>query len=193
MNTLPIIAAGALALSALAAPAFAQNATGVSGSGAWYMPTGFYGNLAYSNLNSADSPHTDVNAVTGRFGARFGPYVGVEGEASTGFGSDTKTVGGDLTRTHLDNQYAGYLVGFLPITPKFDLLARVGYGGQQYNLKDDTLGTSHDHQFDSVNYGAGAQYSFNGKDGVRVDYTRYDAQGNNPDSNVVSVAYVRKF
>jgi hypothetical protein len=61
-------------------------------------------------------------------------------------------------------------------------------------VRDDTLATSHDHQFDSVNYGLGAQYDFNGKDGVRLDYTRYDAQDRgDPNSNVWGVSYVRKF
>lgn len=187
MKSLPIIAAGALALFALAAPAFAQST-------AWYMPSGLYGNLGYSNLDSTSTPKPDLNAVTGRIGARFGRYVGIEGEGSVGFGSDTDTLAGDIVRTHLDNQYAGYVVGFLPVLPHLDLLARVGYGGQQWNVRDDTLATSHDHQFDSVNYGLGAQYDFNGKDGVRLDYTRYDAQDRgDPNSNVWGVSYVRKF
>ena len=195
MNSLPFIAAASVALSAIAAPVFAQPAAPPPSSyGQWYVPTGFYGNLGYSNLDTANGPGVDLSSVTGRLGARFGRYLGVEGELSGGVGSDTNQVDGDQVRSHLQEQYAGYVVGFLPVAPMLDLLARVCYGGQQYSVKDQTLDEKQDYHYDSVNYGAGAQYSFDGQNGVRVDYTRYDAQGrDNPDSNVWSVAYVRKF
>jgi hypothetical protein len=197
MKTLIATATAALALSTFAAPVFAQTAAPsapAAASTAWYLPTSFYGTLGYTNLNVENSPHADNNAVTGRVGARFGSYIGVEGEATGGFGSDTKTVGGDMTRTHLQDQYAGYVVGFLPVTQKIDLLARVGYGANQYHVNNDSAGTAYDHHYNSVNYGAGAQYSFNGKDGVRADYTRFEGDGHGSDnSNVYSVAYVRKF
>jgi hypothetical protein len=181
-------AVAAAGLTALAAPAFAQ-------SGAWYSPSGLYGDLGYTNLDTTNSPDTDLSAITGRVGARFGRYLGVEGEVSGGVGDDdSRIIAGDSVRTHLDNQYAGYLVGYLPVTPQFEFLARVGYGGQQYDIKDRTLGVSEGYHFDSVNYGVGAQYNFTPKDGVRVDYTRFDAQKDDaPDQNVWSVAYVRKF
>lgn len=191
MKSFPTFAAAALFASALAMPALAQSTDGAH---PWYMPSGFYGNLGYSNTDSTSQPDPDLNSVTGRIGARFGRYLGVEGEGSVGFGSDTQTFAGDVTRTHVNDQYAGYVVGFLPVLPHLDLLARVGYGGQEWNVKDDTLGTSHTHQFDTVNYGVGGQYDFNGKDGVRVDYTRFGAQNTgDPSSNVYTVSYVRKF
>jgi len=198
MKIIIATAAAALSLSVLAAPAFAQSAdqsapAAAPASAAWYMPTELYGNLGYSNL-SRDTPQVDNHAVTGRLGARFGSYFGVEGEASGGFGSDTKTTGGDMTRTHLQDQYAGYVVGFLPVTHQIDLLARVGYGANQYHVNDDTGNYSYNHSYNSVNYGAGAQYSFDGKNGVRVDYTRYQGDGSNdPNTNVYSLAFVRKF
>jgi len=191
MNHLKVLALGAIGLSMMAAPCFAQSETT---GGPWYAPTSFYGNLGYSNLDADGGSNTDVSAVIGRVGARFGPYLGVEGEASAGIGSDSVTLGPDTARTHLDNQYAGYLVGFLPVTRKFDFLARVGYGAQQFNVRDESADTSFNKHYDSVNYGAGAQYLFTDKDGVRVDYTRYDSQEKfAPDQDVWSVAYVRKF
>ena len=47
---------------------------------------------------------------------------------------------------------------------------------------------------DSWNYGVGGQYSFDGKNGVRVDYTResFQEHGAN-DANVWSIAYIRRF
>jgi outer membrane autotransporter protein len=47
---------------------------------------------------------------------------------------------------------------------------------------------------DSVNYGVGAQYKVDDKNGVRVDYTRQQYRDNDAaDANVVSVGYARKF
>ena len=63
-----------------------------------------------------------------------------------------------------------------------------------YRVKDYTAGTTEGYHYDSINFGAGGQYSFTPHDAVRVDYTRFDAQGHdNPDSNVFNVSYVRKF
>jgi outer membrane immunogenic protein len=186
MKSLPLTAC-ALILAVSAAPAFAQQAN-------WYMPTGLYGTLGYSNLDTASGPDVNLSGVTGRLGARFGRYLGVEGEITGGIGEDHYGYGGDSIKAHLDDQYAGYAVGYLPITPQFELLARVGYGGQDYRVKDFTALTTEGYHYDSINYGAGAQYNFTPKDGVRVDYTRIDAQGNdNPDSNVWNISYVRRF
>ena len=192
MKSLPVIASAALALPALAlaafaAPAFAQTTS-------WYMPSGLYGTLGYSNLDTASGPDVDLNAITGRVGARFGRYLGVEGEVTGGLGSDSYGYAGDSIKARLNDQYAGYVVGYLPITPQFELLARVGYGGQDYHISDYTAATTQGYHYDSLNYGAGGQYNFTPKDGVRVDYTRIDAQGyQNPDSNVWNISYVRKF
>lgn len=44
----------------------------------------------------------------------------------------------------------------------------------------------------SWNYGVGGQYFFDGKNGVRVDYTRQDFSGM-PTEDTWSVAYTRRF
>ena len=187
MKTLSALAVGALTCLAAAAPALAQPNN-------WYMPTGLYGSLGYTNLDTAEGPDVDLSAITGRVGARFGRYLGVEGEITGGVGDDHYGYGGDSIRAHLNDQYAGYAVGYLPITPQFELLARAGYGGNDYRVKDYTAGTTEGYHYDSINFGAGGQYSFTPHDAIRVDYTRFDAQGHdNPDSNVFNVSYVRKF
>jgi hypothetical protein len=185
----------AVSLSAAAGVAAAQEpGPGPGSSAPWWTPSGFYGTLGYTNLQPTEGPDAELSAITGRLGARFGRYLGVEGEVSGGLGSKTATFGEDTVRTHLDSQYAGYAVGFLPITPQFELLGRVGYGAQQYHLRDETQLISADNHYDSVNYGAGAQYFFDPKDAVRFDYTRYDVQrSGEPNSDVFSLSWVRRF
>ena len=165
-------AGGALAAAALfaSAPTFAQS-----------ISPSYYVNLGYSNLG-ADSDGPNYNAVTGRLGARLNRYFGVEGEISGGLNNDQGA--------HMDTQYAGYGVGYLPVLPNADLFARIGYGAT--NFSTERAGPVYSSQDNSWNWGVGGQYFFNGPNGVRVDYTRsnYD---NGPDANTWGVSYVRKF
>jgi hypothetical protein len=180
MKTL-ITAASALALAAIL-PVAAQAQDANSG-------TTFYGTLGYSNTNLND---VNLGAIQGRLGARFGQYFGVEGELSGGVKNDKVNVGGTDVKVKLDHQEAIYGVGFLPISPNFDLLARVGYGHSEGS--GSVAGVSATAKGDSWNYGVGGQYTFDGKNGVRLDYTREAFQSHGTDdANVWSVAYVRKF
>jgi outer membrane immunogenic protein len=182
-----ITAASALALcGVMPAVASAQTAAPASA----FSGTSFYGTFGYDNT-SLD--HVDLSAFQGRLGARFGQYFGVEGEASWGTSSDKIAVAGAPdVKVKQDTQEAIYGVGFLPLSPQLDLLARVGYGhsegtGQVAGVTSGVTG-------DSWNYGVGGQYTFDGKNGVRVDYTREAFQTHGiEDANVWSVAYVRKF
>jgi hypothetical protein len=167
----------ALALSA--APAFAQDAA---------AGTHAYINLGYTHL---DPNGAGLNALGGRIGARFGSYFGVEGEGSFGVGSDTTTVGRFPDKAKLAHSLAGYAVGYYPVTPRFDVLARIGYGNTHIN--NDVNGFSSTFSRDSINYGAGAQYFFTGADGIRAEYTRNDYRNDGGHANVWGVSYVRKF
>jgi hypothetical protein len=169
-----LIAASTAAAVLVAAPAFAQTA-----------PLGnvsYYVNLGYTNLDADNAGTPDLSAITGRVGARFGKYLGIEGEASGGLGNDRGV--------HLNDQYAGYGVGYLPVLPNADLFARIGYGATDFHGYGVT--PAYGGQDDSWNWGVGGQYFFDGANGVRADYTRsnYD---HGPDANTFGVAYVRKF
>ena len=172
------VAAAVAAIALCAAPAFAQS-----------VDSRFYGTLGYSNFS--DDP-ADLSAITGRLGARLSRFMGVEGEVSGGLGSDSNTIAGIATRAHLNDQYAGYAVGFLPVAPHLDLFARVGYGHTDWHVTTPAAAGSFGQ--DSVNYGAGGQYFFDQANGVRAEYTRDDYTCTHCGAaDVWSVAYVRKF
>jgi hypothetical protein len=174
-----LIAAGALAALGVAAPVLADDAN-LNFSG--------YGTLGLDDING---DHANTAAVTGRLGARFGPYVGVEGEASGGFTSG----GTDLNGAHADistrDQYAAYAVGFVPVMSDADLFARIGYGARDVHVSEPA--TSFTVNAPSWNIGGGGQYFFDPKDGVRAEYTRWNADERDLNANVWSLAYVRKF
>jgi outer membrane immunogenic protein len=175
-----LIAAASLAATAAAIPAFAQAQS--------LSPTTFYGSLGYAQSRAEG---VDLGSIQGRLGARFGQYLGVEGELAGGVDDDKTYVAGTPVNVKLEHQEAIYGVGFMPITPNADLYARVGYGSAK--IKASTGGASATGDGDSWNYGVGGQYFLDGKNGVRADYTRYDVTDSGVDANVWSLGYVRKF
>lgn len=137
-----------------------------------------YGTIGYANVDTGDA---NLGAIQGRLGYRFNPYVGVEGEAAFGVSGDT--VGAvDIDLSH---EVGAYVVGFVPVTPRADLFARVGYTSSSF---DTSLG---DADGDGVAFGVGGQYHFTDKDGVRLDWTRHDYDAGEAD--VWALAYTRKF
>jgi outer membrane immunogenic protein len=175
-----LIAAASLAATAFAIPALAQAQS--------LSPTTVYGSLGYSQSRAEG---VDLGAIQGRLGARFGQYLGIEGEVAGGVDDDSTYVGGVPVNVKLEHEAAIYGVGFLPITPNADLYARVGYGNSK--IKASALGGSATGDGDSWNYGVGGQYFLDGKNGIRADYTRYDVKDSGVDANVWSLGYVRKF
>ena len=197
-----IIAVAAVAGVGMAAPAFAQTATTTEPT--LSRPQGYL-NLGYTYLNPYGH---DLGEVFGRGGLKFSRYWGVEGEIGGGvLGNHFATAPGPNSRVNLSEgiQSAVYGVGYLPLPvlggDKLDLLARVGYGETPLMTRSD-LGPSSANSNRTMtvanwNYGAGAQYTLNGKDGLRFDYTRRDFQSKGPDNpkdmDTYSVAFVHKF
>jgi hypothetical protein len=166
--------------------------------------SGAYGNLGYTHSENKDG---NTGSVTGRAGWRFNRFLGAEAEGSLGVSGDdgTFTPTGSTTPTGYDTkqqyQLAGYGVGYLPLTSKLDLFARVGYGTARYKV---AVAAAPDVGFnqESWNFGGGAQYLFDGANGVRADYTHASIQQNGApagtpwagrDQDNWSVAYVHQF
>jgi hypothetical protein len=168
----------AAAVSVIAAPAFAQTMQSPS----------YYGTLGYSQLDHSDG---DLGAVTGRVGAKFNPYLGVEGEASIGVKDDDFTFAGVDGKIEHDYDAAAYLVGTLPVTPNFELFARGGYGTTK--IKTELAGFDGEVDGESWNYGAGANYYLDGQNGLRADWTRRDFRDDAGEADVYSLSYVRRF
>lgn len=137
-----------------------------------------YGTIGYANVDADDA---NIGAIQGRLGYKFNPYVGIEGEAAFGVNGDTVS-GVDVDLQH---EVGAYVVGFVPVTPKADLFARVGYTSSSF---DTSLG---DVDGDGVAWGVGGQYHFTDKDGVRLDWTRHDYDAGEAD--VWALGYTRKF
>lgn len=173
-----ILAAAALSVFALPATAQVMQPGG---------PT-YYGTLGYSQLDHSDG---DLGAVTGRLGAKFNPYFGVEGEASIGVKDDDFSIAGVKGKVKHDYDAAAYVVGTMPVTPNFELFARGGYGTT--SIKSELAGVERKADGESWNYGVGANYFFDGQNGVRGDWTRRDFSDDAGKVDIYSVNYVRRF
>lgn len=174
-----VFSAAALAAALAVAPAAAQAQDGPAASGAYVNVTG-------GLVDAGPS----LWAVGGRIGYRVNAYVGVEGEAAFGVKSDDTTVSGVAVDVKLKHQLAAYAVGFLPVDEGTDLFARVGYGTSK--IKASAAGVSASGSEESFNFGVGAQHHFDGVNGVRFDYTRYEFDGAG-DADAWSISYSRKF
>lgn len=173
--------AAAAALVASAAPAIANAQEAAS-------PAGVYVNLGYGRTSNSG---LNFGAIGGRVGYRLNKWVGAEAEGSFGVDDDQVTIGATAVTVKMKNDFGAYAVGFLPVTPEIDVLARVGYGRTKFSASAATGGAASGSD-NSWNVGVGGQYHFDGKNGVRLDYT-YKDFNDGGHANVWSVVYSRRF
>ncbi|ADL02073.1 porin family protein [Brevundimonas subvibrioides] len=167
------------ALTLFAVPAAAQS----------IQTPAWSGSVGYTHL---DGDNADLGAITGRLDARLHPNFGLEGEASIGVRDDDITVAGVTGSIEQDYDAAGYAVGYLPINPNLELFGRIGYGTTR--IKADIAGFEASEDGESVNYGVGANYFFDGVNGIRGDITRRDFTDDNGGKiDTYGVSYVRRF
>ncbi|WP_425998981.1 porin family protein [Caulobacter sp. DWR1-3-2b1] len=148
----------------------------------------YYGSVGYGSTRADGA---DVGAIQGRLGAKLTPHFGVEGEVGVGVTDDKTDVAGVPVNVELKHQAAAYAVGYLPVTPNIDLLARAGYGTTKF--KASSGGVSATDSQDSWNYGVGAQYRLDDKNGLRADWTKSEYTNSKADADTLAVSYVRKF
>lgn len=179
MKTSMLAAVAGTVVALAAVPAAAQSIS----------QPGLYGTLGYAFVDGGSA--ANFGAIEGRLGARIHPNFGIEADAAFGVDGDKETISGVTVKSKLTHSFSAYGVGFLPLAPNFDLLARVGYGTTKVRATSGVI-TVRDSE-ESWNYGVGAQYSFDEKNGVRGDYTRYDFNNGGGNADVWAISYVRKF
>jgi outer membrane immunogenic protein len=155
--------AAAMAAAAVCAASAASAQTTTPGS-TW---TG-YGNLGYTYLDvklpsigGLPSDSTNISAIRVLGGVRE-KYFGFELQGN--FGVSTGSV--DTVSLKLNSEASIYAVAFLPVSPKADLFARVGYG--HINIDVSGGGGSASASDGVVPVGVGGQYMVTAHDGVRL-------------------------
>lgn len=179
MRNLVLATAAIGALTAVAMPAAAQSVSNPF--------SGPYGSVSYG---SVQTDAADLDAVTARIGAKLTPYIGLEAEGSLGVGDEDVT-GVPGTTVELKHDLAAYVTGAIPVSPNLELFGRLGYGTTRVRAESVTLSESASEE--SVNYGVGANYLFDGTNGIRADWTRRDFRSDGGEADVWTVGYVRRF
>ena len=193
-----LAAASAAALFALAGAASAQ-AVGPSLYGTLGY-TQYHGNIEEPGFNE----ELNFGSVTGRFGGRLTPFVGAELEGSIGVREDRLDFaqGGVDGTMKLRAQAAVYAIGFVPVGANAELFGRVGWGSSNFdarvfsgggNTGVNPQGVYPAPEGQSINYGFGGQFFFDGVNGLRADYTRHDFRDDDEALDSFTISYIRRF
>lgn len=152
----------------------------------------------YGNLGGVIYDVDDANyGLIGRIGRAFSPYFAIEGEGSLNLkGQDVSLTNGTNTITGsagVDYNVAAFALTRLPLTKNISVHSRFGYDYRKFSaeITDGTTTADDSVKLDGFAYGGGAEFAFNPRDAVRLDYTRYENDRRDFDS--VSATYVRKF
>ena len=139
---------------------------------------------------------TDLFTVEAKVGYNFNKYFGVEAQGSLGLNTDSEPFADTTLNRKLDYSVGAFAVARLPVSEKIDLFARGGIHNTQVGLELEnpplldgvpfTVGSITETGFA---VGAGAQYNFDKKNAIRVDYTYLGGTRAEP----LSIGYVRKF
>lgn len=165
------------ALTLMAGPALAQ-----------VPPSPVTGSIGYTHLDAGDG---ELGAITGRVGYDFTRNFGIEGEASFGVRDEDITIAGVDGSLEHDYDAAAYVVGKVPVSDNLELFARVGYGTT--SIKADVAGFTAREDGESINYGAGANWFFDGRNGLRADWTRRDFRDDGGEIDAYGLSFVRRF
>ncbi|MEP3889992.1 MAG: outer membrane beta-barrel protein [Hellea sp.] len=186
---------------------------------------GIYANIGISQLsadldlsdldlenNRVDLGQENVKAllVNGRLGYRVNRMLAVEGDVGFGLGGDNfqRTIPVDVNPLGVVNvdadvdldvkSYFGVFArGILPVSEKFDLFARAGYGtakaeatatGSTALLPGFSATATESQSSSGFAYGVGAEYHIDARHGIRIDYSSI---GN--DASFIAAAYTVRF
>lgn len=127
--------------------------------------------------------------IVGRVGYNFSDNFGVEGEGSFGVIGSSDDFLGETLEVDAEYSFAGYLVGRLPVSKRFDLFARAGYTTVNFEFSIDTQSESLN--VDGFVIGGGFQYNFDEQNAVRLGYRYFDTDG--IESDGIDLTYVRNF
>ena len=165
--------------------------------------SGFYGAIG------ATSYDFDFYGVEGKLGYNINEFFAIEGQAGTGLIDNEEELGGFEFETNIDYNVGLFGVVRAPLGQNFEVFARGGYHATELSTEiefddDDDNGLDDDDDeitetisADGFAYGGGIQYFFNGRDGLRLEYTGYDLGSVNGvdagTADAVSLSYTRKF
>ncbi len=142
-----------------------------------------------AGYETADFDGADFDTVVVRGSYDFTRYLGVEGQLNIGLGDESVTVGGVTGDVSLD-YVAGVFGVVRPLSNENgSLFLRAGYTTTEGEASVAGLSATADDQ--AWAYGVGGEYFFDGRNGVRADYTRFDYDDGG-EGDFFGISYVRR-
>ncbi len=144
---------------------------------------------AYVNIG-VDAVEFDAYTLSGKLGYKFTDMFAVEGQAAIGIIDNKETIQGIEAKAGVDSSFGAFGVVRIPTGEGLNLFGRAGYHFTQLSGSAGSFETSFD--VDGFAIGAGSEYLWDGVNGIRLEYTYLDGDGDGG-SDVVSLSYVRNF
>ena len=165
------------ACSIAAVPALAQD-------------SGWYGDVGYQ-FHSIDDDGTeaDLGTITGHVGYDFTPNLAAEGELGIGVQDEDINVLGTNVELGVNYLVGAYGRVQAPLSENLTVFARAGL--VQAEVEAEGAGASASDSETGAGYGVGGEFHFDGQNGIRADYTRYDIEDLEIDAFMIG--YSRKF
>ena len=141
-----------------------------------------------------------IYGLEARAGYSFLDYLGVEAQASFGIIDIDEEIndpffGNFEVSFGISSSIAGFAVGRVPVSEKANVFVRIGHHSTELSI--DATGISPASQFDTdgLAFGGGIEYFFDGKNGIRAEYTNLDLGDTGIDSSLdtVSLGYTMRF
>ena len=177
-------------------------AVGGGSYGAPKLRGSYDGDYIYGNIGGVVyDAGGDTFGLVGRLGYQSKKLFGAEAEGTIGLNNTTIEEAGTTITGGVDYSVAAFALARLPVSDKFSVHARGGYHVTRVsaNSDDGVTQISAAEAFDGFAYGAGAEFNVSPRDSLRVDYTRYEYDPQNPNiqdvdaQDTVSLAWARKF
>ena len=149
---------------------------------------GFYGNIG------AEAVEFDSYNGVARLGYQLSENFSVEGQGSLGI-IDDDVEGFDIG---VDNSFAAFVRGSLPVSDQFSLFAKGGYHFTKFGVDGDGIDESL--KIDGFAFGGGVEYMLDDANGLRADVTLLDSSEDDINgvdfsgtAETYAITYVRKF
>jgi hypothetical protein len=141
-------------------------------------------------VSSFDIDDASPTAATFRGGWNWNEHFGAEIEGSVGIDSDAFAAAPfDLD---VESQVGAYFVGRVPVSDNASFFGRVGYARTE--IESLFSASSFIIQTEGIAFGAGGEYMFTDRFGIRGEYTQLDTDGETRDAiEVLSLSAVIKF
>ncbi|WP_022701510.1 porin family protein [Oceanicaulis alexandrii] len=137
-----------------------------------------------------DASDVELDVINIRGGYDITEYFGVEGELLVGLEDEDLTIAGVSGDVGLDYGLGVFAKAQYPLAEQVSVYGRLGYA--YHEIDASFAGAQFEDSSDAFAFGGGLEWTVSGPNAVRLDYTRYEYEGDG-DADAFSIGYVLRF